>query len=299
LGIVEGTIITLITFLTGTIITILIEPKLNFLKDEPGPSLKFSPDLLNPIHPDTWLYNSAPIVAISGLLLAAVVIPVDKSLIGADLGIGIFYFIVVVDYVVLAVALGGWGGNIAQSIEACYRIVAQLVSYVVPLGLAIIGPIMMAKSMSTQKIIESQVCLWFIFSQPLGFALYIITGLMQVYRAPFLEPFAKDINYGIYNSYGGWKGRIWRFSLSGVFFAVAAMGAILFLGGWNGPLLPGFLWMIIKTFAVLILMKWIGQKIKLLSVAKMLELSWKILIPVGLLNVLIVGGLILLGVSGK
>ncbi len=84
-----------------------------------------------------------------------------------------------------------------------------------------------------------------------------------------------------------------------IFFVVAAMGAVFFLGGWNGPWLPGFVWMFIKTFAVLIFMKWIGQKVKLLSTAKMLELSWKILIPVGLLNVLIVGGLILLGVGGK
>jgi NADH-quinone oxidoreductase subunit H len=298
LGIVEGTIITLLTFFIGTSVTIIIEPRLNFLKNEPGPSAKFSSENIKPVHSDTWMYNSAPIVALTGLLLAAVIIPVNKNLVGADMGIGIFYFIVVVDYVVLAVALGGWGGNLPESIESCYRIVAQLVSYVVPLGLAIIGPIMMAKSMSTQEIIKMQSGLWFIVLQPLGFVLYVVTGLMQVYRAPFLEPFAKDINKGIISAYGGWKGKIWRFGLSGVFFVVAAMGAILFLGGWNGPVLPGFLWMMIKTLALLIFMKWIGQKIRLLSTAKMLELAWKILIPAGLLNVLIVGGLILLGVNG-
>jgi NADH-quinone oxidoreductase subunit H len=200
---------------------------------------------------------------------------------------------------VLAVALGGWGSNVPESIESCYRIIAQLVAYVVPLGLAVIGPIMMAKSMSTQNIISSQSSLWYIVSQPLGFALYIITGLMQVYRAPFLEPFSNILNNGIISTYGGWRGKLWRISLSGILFIVAAMGAVLFLGGWSGPLLPGFVWMAIKTFAVLILMKWIGQRMKLLSTARMLELSWKILIPAGLLNVLIVGGLILMGVGGK
>ena len=299
LGIIEGAIVTLLTFFSGTLITILIEPRLNFIKSEPGPSAKFQDGLSIPNHRDSWLYNSAPITGLAGLFLSAVIIPINKDLVGADLGIGIFYFIVVVDYVVLAIALGGWSGNIPQSIETCYRIIAQLVSYVVPLGLAIIGPIMMAKSMSTQKIIASQENLWFIVSQPLGFILYIITGLMQVYRAPFLEPFAADIDGGVLSIYTGWQGIIWKITLSGIFFVVAAMGAILFLGGWNGPVLPGFLWMIIKTSGILILMKWAGQKIKLLSTAKMLEISWKILIPVGLLNVLIVGGLILLGVKGK
>ncbi len=298
MGIILNLITTLLLFSAGTLITVIIEPRLNII-GEKGPSAGFSKNSLYPAHPDTWLYNAAPVVALVSMAAAAVVIPIDKYLIGADIGIGLFYFIVVVDYMVLAVALGGWGSNVAESLESCYRIVAQLVAYVVPLGLAVIGPIMMAKSMSTQNIISSQSSLWYIVSQPFGFALYIVTGLMQVYRAPFLEPFSKRLNNGIISTYGGWRGRLWSISLAGIFFVVAAMGAVLFLGGWSGPVLPGFIWMFIKTFSLMIFMKWAGQKLKLLSTAQMLELSWKVLIPVGLLNVLIVGGLILLGVGGK
>jgi NADH-quinone oxidoreductase subunit H len=298
LGIILSVITVLLLFSTGTLITIVIEPRFNFIGEE-GPSAGFSKKNLYPNHPDRWLYNSAPVAAITSMAAASVVIPFDKHLVGADIGIGLFYFIVVVDYMVLAVALGGWGSNVPESIESCYRITAQLIAYVVPLGLAVIGPIMMAKSMSTQSIILSQSSLWYIVSQPFGFALYVVTGLMQVYRAPFLEPFSARLNNGIIDNYGGWRGKLWRISLAAIFFVVAAMGAVLFLGGWSGPLLPGFVWMLIKTFAVLIFMKWIGQKIRLLSTAKMLELSWKILIPAGLLNVLIVGGLILFGVGGR
>jgi NADH-quinone oxidoreductase subunit H len=298
LGIILSLAAVILLFSAGTLITILIEPMLN-TTDEEGPASNSPKNNIYPVHPDSWLYNAAPAVALASMAAASVVIPIDKSLAGADIGIGLFYFIVIIDYMVLAVALGGWGSNVPESIESCYRIIAQLVAYVVPLGLAVIGPIMMAKSMSTQNIISSQSSLWYIVSQPLGFALYIITGLMQVYRAPFLEPFSNILNNGIISTYGGWRGKLWRISLSGILFIVAAMGAVLFLGGWSGPLLPGFVWMAIKTFAVLILMKWIGQRMKLLSTARMLELSWKILIPAGLLNVLIVGGLILMGVGGK
>ena len=298
MGIILNFFTVLLLFSTGTVITILIEPRLNII-EEKGPSADFPKHNLFPAHPDSWLYNAAPVIALASMAAAAVVIPIDQQLIGADIGIGLFYFIVVVDYMVLAIALGGWGSNVSFTIESCYRIVAQLVAYVVPLGLAVIGPIMMARSMSTQQIISSQTSLWYIVSQPLGFALYIVTALMQVYRAPFLEPFSGGLKNGIISTYGGWRGKLWRFSFAGLFFVIAAMGAVLFLGGWSGPLLPGFVWMTIKTLLILIFMKLVGQKIKLKSTAQMLELSWKILIPAGLLNVLIVGGLILMGVGGK
>jgi NADH-quinone oxidoreductase subunit H len=158
---------------------------------------------------------------------------------------------------------------------------------------------MMARSLSTQEIVQAQTDLWFVVTQPLGFALYIITGCMQAYRAPFLEPFAPDVGFGIINTYGGWKAVFWRIALSGLLFVVAAMGAVLFLGGWQGPWLPGPFWILLKTSAMAALMLWLGSRVGLLSTAQMLALSWKILIPVGLANVLVVGGLILLGVGGK
>jgi NADH-quinone oxidoreductase subunit H len=228
-----------------------------------------------------------------------VCLPWGHELISADVNISLFYFIVVVDFVVLGIALGGWGGNTPGSIEGCYRIVAQLISYVVPLGLAIIGPIMMARALSTVSIVEAQryAHLWYIAPQFPGFALYLVTALMQSYRAPFLEPFAERIDHGVLGIYGGWLGFVWRLVLAGVLFVVAAMGAVLFLGGYAGPLLPGWLWMLVKTFAVMMLMLWLGRRIRLLSTAEMLTLAWKVLIPVGLVNVLLVGGLILLGVG--
>ena len=248
---------------------------------------------------DRWLHPVAPVVALMGVALAMVVIPFGPELIASDLGIGVFYFIVVVDFVVVGIALGGWGANTSESVEACYRVVAQLVAYVIPLGLAYIGAIMMARSLSSQEIVRAQADLWFVVSQPLGFALYIVTASMQVYRAPFLEPFAPDVRFGVVDVYGGWKVLVWRLALSGLLFVVAAMGAVLFLGGWRGPWLPGPVWMLLKTYGLAALMLWLGRRVSLLSTAQMLALSWKVLIPVGLANVLLVGALILLGVGGK
>lgn len=299
MGIIAGALFSFALFFAGAALTHFIEIKF-FPDPEPGPAskIKFKEDIkIN--HTDKWLYCAAPVTAFAGTAMAAAIIPLNENLIGSDVNIGLFYFIVVVDFVVLGISIGGWGANSSNSVETYYRIIAQLIAYVVPLGLAIIGPIMMARSMSAQSIIDSQSSLWFIVSQPLGFALYIITALMQVYRSPFLEPFADNNKKGILSFYGGWKGFLWRISLSGVFFVVAAMGAVIFLGGWQGPLLPGFVWMTIKIIFMILLMLFTGRKLKKMSTARMLEISWKYLIPIGLINVLIVGGLILLGVGGK
>jgi NADH-quinone oxidoreductase subunit H len=282
----------------GALLAWAVERELVRSGEEAGPAriaqLRHGLDVLTA---DRWLLLAAPVVALGGVALGMVVVPFGGGLIGRDLGIGVFYFIVVIDFVVLGVALGGWGANTTDAVDACYRIVAQLVAYVVPLGLAYVGVIMMARSLSTVTIVAAQSGLWFIVLQPIGFALYLVTGLMQSYRAPFLEPFAASIGGGVLGASGGWSAVLWRIALSGVLFLVAAMGAVLYLGGSDGPWLPGWAWMLLKTFALMALMLWLGRRAHPLSTAQMLALSWKLLTPLGLLNVLLVGGLILLGIG--
>ena len=298
MGVIATAAAVLIALLVGTALTVALEHLFAQTLGEPGPAragdLGHSLEIANA---DRWLLPAGPVVALVGVSLAMVVVPFGPSLIGRDLGIGVFYVIVVVDFVVLGLALAGWGANTPHGVEACYRIIAQLVAYVVPLGLAYVGVIMMARSLSTLAIVKAQGDLWFVVLQPVGFVLYLITGLMQSYRAPFLEPFAASIGGGVIEASGGWSALLWRVALAGVLFLVAAMGAVLYLGGPAGPVLPGWLWMFLKTYSLMALMLWLGRCIRPLSTAQMLALSWKLLIPVGLLNVLLVGGLILLGIG--
>lgn len=298
MGVIPPALLTVLGLLLGAGVVAWVEPRL--IRGEAGPAAPIiGAEGRWPSMPDPWLYLAGPLLALLAAVWGMAVIPFGPELIGRDVNIGLFYFIVVVDFAVLGIAVGGWGANTPHAVEACYRIVAQLIAYVVPLGLAIIGPIMMARSLSTVDIVEaqSQADLWYLVAQPLGFALYVVSGLMQAYRAPFLEPFAARLEHGVLGAFGGWLAVLWRVALSGVLFLVAAMGAVLFLGGYAGPWLPGWVWMAIKTLGMVWLMLWAGRRVRLLSTAEMLELAWKILIPVGLLNVLIVGALILLGVG--
>lgn len=295
MGVAEKSLLVILALFVGALISARIERVL--VHGEPGPAQPPGDTAVRLGNRDRWLYPAGPAVALGAVLLAAIVIPLGPMLVGEDLQIGVFYYIVAIDFAVLGIALSGWSANTADSVEACYRAVAQLVAYVVPLGMAMVGAIMMARSLSTTRIVEAQHGLWFVVLQPLGFALYLVTGLMQCYRAPFLEPFATDINGGVMGINAGPEGLLWRLALSGLLLLVAAMGAVLFLGGWLGPWLPGPVWMALKTLALMVVMLTGGRMIRPLSVARMLALSWKMLIPLGLGNVLLVGALILLKIG--
>jgi NADH-quinone oxidoreductase subunit H len=288
----------LAALLGGTALTHVVERAFVRAGQDPGPArgadLRHALELPNA---DRLLLPAGPVAALAGVALAMVVLPLGPGLVGRDLGLGLFYVIVVVNFVVLGLALAGWGANTPDGVEACYRIVAQLVAYVVPLGLAYVGVIMMARSLSTVAVVDAQRGLWFVVLQPLGFLLYVATGLMQSYRAPFLEPFAASLGGGVLGVAGGWSALVWRVSLAGVLLVVAAVGAVLYLGGPSGPWLPGWAWMLAKTYGLMALMLGLGRLVRPLSTAEMLALSWKVLIPLGLVNVLLVGGLILLGVG--
>lgn len=291
MGVALLALFTLLVLGVGLSLTLALERVMT-----PEPALPPAPALPDA---DRLLHPAGPWSALLGVALAAAVIPFGPRLIGSDLTIGVFYFIVVVDFVVLGVSLSGWGANTRGAVDSFYRVTAQLVSYVIPLGLALVGAIMMARSLSTVSIVQAQRGAWFIVLQPLGFVLYLVTGLMQAYRAPFAEVFSPFIQSGVLGVSGAWAGWVWRAALAGLLFVVAAMGALLFLGGWLGPVLPGPLWMLLKTLALVALMLWLGQRVKPLSTARMLQLSWRVLIPAGLVNVLLVGGLILLGAGPR
>lgn len=283
----------LATLAGAALLTRVIERMLVRSYAEPGPAAPAAGEQTQ--RADRWMYAAAPLIALAGVALAMLVLPFGPRLVGADLGIGVFYLLVVLDFVVLGLALGGWGAGSEGSIDVYYRVTAQLAAYVVPIGLAYVGAIMMARSLSIVDIVERQQGLWFVATQPIGFALYVVSGLMQSYRPPFIEPFSASIGRGVLGIFSGWKALAWRFALDGLLFVVAAMGAVLYLGGWQGPLLPGPVWMLLKTYGLMALMLWLGIRFKPMSSARTLELSWKVLTPIGMLNVLIVGVLILLG----
>jgi NADH-quinone oxidoreductase subunit H len=248
---------------------------------------------------DRLLFRSAPLAALAAVALAALVIPLGPGLRGFDPSIGLFYFIVVLGPFVIAMMNAGWSQNAKEGLFGTFRAAAYLLSYEVPLGFATIGPVMAAESLSTVRIVEAQAILWYGAWQPLGFVIYVVAALFMAYRRPFDIPQASgELEGGVLAEYTGPRLLLFNLALNALFLLLSAMGVVLFLGGWHGPLLPGSAWFLIKTLALAMLLLRVGRFLPRLRHDQMLSLAWKVLLPASLINVALVGIVALLWPGG-
>ncbi len=255
---------------------------------------------LLPRRADTFLFRSAPFIAVAVVSLVALVIPLGPRLIGFDPAIGLFYFIVLLSPFVVAMMNAGWSQNAKEGLFATFRAAATLISYEVPLGFAAIGPVMAAQSLSIQHIVRSQAELWYVVWQPLGLVIYLLASLFVTFRHPFDSALGgSELEGGVLSEYSGPRLLLFKFALNAIFLILMSMGVVLFFGGWQGPLLPAPLWLILKTLALTILVLWGGRFIPRLRYDQMLTLSWKILLPASLVNITLVGILALIVPGGS
>lgn len=247
-----------------------------------------------PQRADTFLYQSAPLIAVVTVALAALVIPLGPGLIGFDPSIGLFYFIIMLSPFVIAMMNAGWSQNSKVGLLATFRAAAHLISYEVPLGFAAIGAPMAAQSLASGHIVTAQAHLWFGVWQPLGVIIYLISALFPAYRHPFDGVWAgPDLEGGVLAQYAGPRLLLFQFALKAMFLLLMAMGVVLFFGGWQGPLLPGPVWFILKTLVLAGIVTTISRAFPQARHDQMLSLCWKILVPASLLNIAIVGVLAL------
>lgn len=239
---------------------------------------------------DGGLYSGAPLLAFVCVFLALAVIPFGAGFAGQDLDIGVFYFLVILGPVVIALMNAGWGSNSADGVLGAFRAATHLISYEVTIGFAMTGPVIMAQSFSTVRIVAGQRQLWYAVDQPLGFLIYVVAALAMSYRPPLDLPLApSELQGGVFTSYSGARYGLFRAALSALFFALASMGTVLFLGGANGPVLPGPVWFLLKTYGLMLALIWGGRQLPRLRIDQMLGLAWKIVLPLALLNIVLAG----------
>ncbi len=249
---------------------------------------------------DTFLFRSAPFIALSVVALTALVIPLGPGLVGFDPSIGLFYFIVLLSPFVIAMMNAGWSQNAKEGLFSTFRAAAYLISYEVPIGFAAIGPVMAAQSLSTQQIVHAQAGLWYVVWQPLGLAIYLLAALFVSFRHPFDSALAgSELEGGALAEYAGPRLLLFKIALDALFLILMGMGVVLFFGGWQGPLLPAPLWLVLKTVALCALVLWGTRFLPRLRHDQILTLSWKILLPASLINITLVGILTLLLPGGS
>jgi NADH-quinone oxidoreductase subunit H len=185
--------------------------------------------------------------------------------------------------------LGGWASGNKYSLLGSARTAAQLISYEVAMGMSVIGVVMISQSLSLVDIVEEQRdSVWFILYQPVGFLIFLICAVAETNRAPFDLPEAEsELVAGYHTEYGGL--RFAQFFLAEYInmIIVSALGATLFLGGYAGPGLPGWLWLGIKIAVLLFLFIWLRATLPRLRYDRLMKFGWKVLIPLATANLLI------------
>jgi NADH-quinone oxidoreductase subunit H len=226
-------------------------------------------------------------------MVSFVVIPFDAFLQVKDINVGILVVLAFSSLSVLSLLLAGLGSNNKYSLIGSVRSVAQNIAYEIPLLLALLSVVLMANSLSLRDIVESQKGLWYIFSQPIAFLVFFIAGVAETNRTPFDLPEAEsELVAGFHTEYSGMRFALFFLAEYTNMFIICAITTTFFLGSYQGPILPGFVWFFGKTYFLVFVILWFRWTFPRVRFDQLLNFSWKLLIPVSLLNLLVTGGIL-------
>jgi NADH-quinone oxidoreductase subunit H len=255
-----------------------------------------------PANADKPVFNIAPLLIFAGAALLWAVIPFGRGMIGQDLNIGVLYLVAIGSISTIAVIMAGWSSNNKFALIGAFRIVAQLLSYEIPMVLAIAAVVLLVGTMKMGQIVELQT-VPFILVLPAAFIAYILAAAAETGRAPFdLVEADSEIVAGYFIEYSGLKFGWFYIAEYGNLLAVSAIATTLFLGGWRGPFagqVPalGPFYFIAKTVLIVFLLMWIRGTWPRFRIDQMLALAWKVLVPLGLFTLLWVAVVIKLPVA--
>lgn len=247
----------------------------------------FTKEYITPEGADRVIYNLAPILSVAAVLLIWAVIPFAVTVYGVDLNVGVLFVVAVAGLGELAIIMAGWSSNNKYALLGAFRVVAQLISYEVPMVLSLLVPVLLAGSMSLNAIVKAQ-DVWYIFTAPVAAIIFLITSIAEVGRSPFdLIESESEIVAGFNIEYSGLKFGMFYVAEFLHAFTSALFFTVLFLGGWRGPgaeqyPILGFIYFIIKVFIAYFVTVLARGSLPRFRIDQMMDLNWKVLTPVSL-----------------
>ncbi len=252
-----------------------------------GIKLFFKEDVI-PAHVDKVLYVIAPMIVMTMAVMPFVIIPFSKRFYLSDINVGILLLLAISGINTYGVLLAGLSSNSKYSMIGGLRVASQLISYEVALALAFVGIVLWSGSMSLVKIVEAQHTIWNIVPQIIGFIVFFIAALAELNRIPFDLPEAEaELVAGYHTEYSSMKFALFYLGEYANLTAMSAIITTVYLGGWQGPWLPGFVWFAIKMFIVLFVFMWIRWTYPRFRFDQLIGVGWKLLVPLALLNIAI------------
>ncbi len=254
--------------------------RLSFLMVQPSTTTE-RPDFA------AWILSPALLLALAAV--GAVAIPLAGPSAGGDIRAGLVLFGAAMLIVLVAVFIFGWAPNSVFPMIGGYRFAAVALSVGIPFSLVVLTTAIPAESLSVGTIVASQSSLWYLVEQPLGLPIYLITAAAIAFWGPFDLPEGFDLAGGIAAESSGLRLAVWRFGRASLLVTLSLMGQAVFLGGYLGPVLPGWLWTVIKTLILLILLTVTGRTIARMRVQRFVWFGWVVLLPLALVDVFLSG----------
>jgi len=305
LSIVIPLVVLVVLLLTGAWLTWFERRLLALWQDRLGPNrvgpfglFQVVADMIKIFAKEDWippfadkvLFVLAPMIVMILMLMGFVIIPFSPNLQVVDFDNGLIFILAISSMSVYSVMLAGFSSNSKYALLGALRTAAQMLSYEVFMGLALMGVVIMADSFSLAKIVEAQSGMWFVVPQFLGLCLFIVAGIAESHRAPFDLPEAEhEIVAGFHTEYSSMK--------FGMFFIGEYLGVLLissiivtlYFGGWHGPWLPPIVWFILKTGAFVSFFILLRAAIPRPRYDQLMAYGWKFLLPLALINILVTG----------
>ncbi|MCX7569541.1 NADH-quinone oxidoreductase subunit NuoH [Tumebacillus sp. DT12] len=242
-----------------------------------------------PAKADRTMFLIAPIIAFFPSFMVLAVIPFSAThIFTAASNVGVIYYIALSALTIIGVVLGGWASNNKYALIGGMRSAAQMISYEVPLAMSLLAVVLMSGSMNLVEIVEAQKnfpYVWYIVPQFFGFIIFIISATAELNRTPFDLPEAEsELVAGYFTEYSGFRFAFYMLAEYVYVFAMSALATTMYFGGWEGPFLPGWLWFAIKVSAFIFFFFWVRATMPRIRTDQLLSFSWKVLIPLALLN---------------
>ena len=262
-----------------------------------------------PLHVDRLVYVLAPALAVIPALVIWAVIPVagdSITILGqtitpyvADVNVGLLYVLAIASLGTYGIVLAGWSSNNKYSLLGGLRTSSQMLSYELPMGIALVSVVLIAASLSLVDIVNAQSAVWFVVLQPIGFIIYFICGLAEAGRSPFdLPETENELVSGFATEYGGIKFALFFMGEYIHAITISALATVFFLGGWRGPFVEqvpilGLVYFVIKVSAVIFLIVWVRASLPRVRYDQLMRFCWKFLLPLALLNLVVTAVVVL------
>jgi NADH-quinone oxidoreductase subunit H len=253
-------------------------------------------EIVVPTGANRYLFVIAPILAIAPALAAWAVVPFTDTLVLADIDAGLLFILAMTSLGVYGIILAGWASNSKYAFLGCLRSAAQIVSYELAMGFALVGVLMAASSLNLGTIVEGQsggLAYWYVWPLFPMFLVYLISGIAETNRHPFdVAEGESEIVAGFHVEYSGVTFAVFFLAEYANMILIATLTAVLFLGGWLSPwtgLPDGLHWLAIKTAGVLFVFLWVRATFPRYRYDQIMRLGWKVFIPITLVWITFVG----------